>query len=162
MAKIIVFSGHGSWDLGADQYVKVPGKCSIKFYTLNMKTLSDSLGGDIDRGMIAGLEADQEAGQFGIVPNMRLYPPDGLTIKRPSSANWHVIDLPDVVPADDKNLQVRIDNAYPGGGNLEVLFKVLDPAIRSADSVVFLWAACRAINLKSAGGANFGVNAMQR
>src|SRR5690606_17601378 len=75
MAKIIVFSGHGSWDLGADQYVKVPGKCSIKFYTLNMKTLSDSLGGDIDRGMIAGLEPDQEAGQFGIVPNMRLYPP---------------------------------------------------------------------------------------
>lgn len=162
MPKIIVFSGHGSWDLGADQYVKVPARCSIKFYTLNMKTLSDQLGGDIDRGLIAGLEPDQEASQFGIIPNMRLYPPDGLTIKRPNPANWHVLDLPAVVPADGKNLQVRISDQYPGGGNLEVLFKLLDPAIRSADSVVFLWAACRAINLKKAGGKDIGVNVMQR
>jgi hypothetical protein len=162
MPKIIVFSGHGSWELGTDQYVKLPAKCSIKFYTLNMKTLSDGLGGDLDRGMIAGLEPDQTAEQFGIIPNMRLFPPDGLNIKRPNAANWNILDLPGDVPVDGKNLQVRIGDQFPGGGNLEVLFQILEPAIRAADSVTFLWSACRAINLKNAGGSRIGVNQMQR
>ncbi len=162
MEKIIVFSGHGSWELGEDQYVKLPGKCSMKFYTMNMKTLSDKLGGNLDRGMIDGLEPDQQAEQFAIIPNMRLFPPEGLNIKRPNAANWNVIDLPDTVPADSKNLQVRISNEYSDGGNLEELFQILAPAIRSADSVVFLWAACRAINLRKAGGKKLGVNVLQR
>ena len=54
--KIIVLSGHGSWEVKQDEYVKLPAKCSIKFYTMNMRTLSDSLGGDIDRGVIKDLE----------------------------------------------------------------------------------------------------------
>lgn len=162
MAKIIVFSGHGAWPLGTDEFAQLPAKCSIKFYTMNMKTLSDGLGGDIDRGIVSGLTPDQEAGQYMNVPNMRLYPPHGLNIKAPDPSKWHVIKLPAPVPDDDLNIQVQIQDGYGGGGNLTTLFSLLDPAIRSADSVVFLWAACRAINLKDAGGKALGVNVMQR
>jgi len=162
MAKIIVFSGHGEWELGNDEYVQIPAKCSIKFYTMNMKTLSDGLGGDIDRGIIVGLEPDQEAGPFRTIPDMRLFPPTGLHIRTPNPATWHILELPGVVPVDNKNIQVRINNAYPGGGSLKIMFDLLAPAIRNADSVVFLWAACRAINLKDTGGKRLGVNAMQR
>ncbi len=162
MPKIIVFSGHGAWPLGTDEFVQLPANCSIKFYTMNMKTLSDGLGGDIDRGIVSGLTPDQEAGQFQNIPCMRLYPPHGLNIRAPNSATWHVIKLPAAVPVDDKNIQVQIQTGYGGGGNLTTLFKLLDPAIRQAESVIFLWAACRAINLKDTGGKAIGVNVMQR
>jgi hypothetical protein len=162
MAKIIVLSGHGSWELGKDQYVQMPDKCSIKFYTCNAKTLSDGLGGQIDRGIVAGLDPDQEAGPFKSVPDMRLFPPTGLHIKRPDLTRWHVLQLPAPVPFDGKNLQVQIDTRYPGGASLKTLFKLLEPAIQEADAVTFLWAACRAVNLKEVGGETLGVNAMQR
>lgn len=162
MPKIIVFSGHGSWELGKDQYVEVPAKCNIKFYTMNMRTLSDALGGDIDQGKIDGLEPDQVGEEYTHVPDMRLFPPTGLQIQPPDPARWHVLDLPTAVPKDNMNLQVRIDSRFKAGGPLSELFEALKPAIESADSVTFLWAACRAINLAEVGGEEFGVNAMQR
>lgn len=161
-AKIIVLSGHGSWEVKKDDYVKLPAKCSIKFYTMNMRTLSDSLGGDIDRGIIAGLEPDQKAGPFSSVPDMRLFPPTGLVIKAPNLATWQVVKIPGAVPAGNKNLQVQIDGAYPGGASLSVIFKHLQPAIQGASSVTFLWAACRASGLTDTGGKKFGINEMQR
>ncbi|HEY7494260.1 MAG TPA: hypothetical protein VIH59_24560 [Candidatus Tectomicrobia bacterium] len=162
MPKTIVFSGHGSWELGTDQFVEMPAKCSIKFYTMNMKTLSDGLGGNIDRGIVAGLEPDQEAGPHRSVPDMRLFPPTGLIIRAPNPATWHVVRLPAQVPVDNRHLQIQIDDAYPGGASLSVMLQILEPAIHIADSVTFLWAACRAINLKNAGGKSVGVNVLQR
>jgi hypothetical protein len=92
--KVIVFSGHGSWQLGKDTFVRMPPNCTMKFYTMNMKTLSDGLGGDLDRGIITGLEPDQETGPHVQAPDMRLYPPHGLNIRQPDLARWHVIELP--------------------------------------------------------------------
>jgi hypothetical protein len=161
-SKIIVFSGHGSWEVKKDSYVQLPAKCSIKFYTMNMKTLSDGLGGDIDRGIIAGLRPDQEAGPHRNIPDMRLYPPHGLHIRQPNPATWQVVTLPAPVPSGNKNLQVQINDQYGGGASLSVMFQLLMPAIRSASSVTFLWAACRAIGLKDTGGEKIGVNVMQR
>jgi hypothetical protein len=162
MAKIIVFSGHGEWMLGNDAFVPLPAKCSMKFYTLNMKTLSDAFGGDLDRGMIAGVNVDQEANQFMHVPDMKLFPPfdPPLLIRAPDPTNWHVVKLPAPVPADNKNLQVQIKRGYEA--TLSELFPYLHSAIEMADEVVFIWAACRAINLKPVGGENLGVNVMQR
>jgi hypothetical protein len=161
MARIIVFSGHGQWALGKDGFFTLPIGCTMKFYTCNMKTLSDGLGGDIDRGIIAGLEPDQEATELQRVPDMRLFPPEGLTIKQPG-AGWHVVKLPAAIPNDQKNLQIQIDDAYPGGGSLSEMFEFLKTAIKLSGGADFLWAACRAINLRKAGGAKFGVNVMQR
>ncbi|HOY49863.1 MAG TPA: hypothetical protein PL185_08935 [Flavobacteriales bacterium] len=160
MSKVIVLSGHGSWEM-KDGYVTLPAKCSIKFYTCNMKTLSDGLGGDIDRGIVSGLDPDQEAGPFSTVPNMRLYPPAGLLIRTPDARTWNVVDLPGPVPHDNKNLQVRIANQYGGGGDLKTLLDMLRPAI-TGQEVTILWAACRAIGLKNAGGKSIGINTMQR
>jgi hypothetical protein len=164
LPKIIVFSGHGKWALGKDQFVQLPAKCSMKFYTMNAKLLSDGLGGGIDRGRVIGLEPDQEGGPFSTIPNMRLYPPTGLNIRRPDPSSWRVLELPCAIPADDKNIQIQIQihRKYGRGGDLETLFKLLQPAIRSADSVIFLWAACREIGLKAAGGEALGVNVVQR
>ncbi|MFO1499290.1 MAG: hypothetical protein U1G07_12990 [Verrucomicrobiota bacterium] len=33
--KVIVFSGHGSWDPAKDGYVALAANCTMKFYTLN-------------------------------------------------------------------------------------------------------------------------------
>jgi len=161
-SKIIVFSGHGSWEVSKDSYVKLPAKCNIKFYTMNMRTLSDGLGGDIDRGIVTGLEPDQEGRPFSSIPDMRLYPPKGLNIRTPNAATWQVVNLPDAVPNANKNLQIQIKNQYEGGASLSVMFDLLKPAINSASSVTFLWAACRAIGLADTGGEKLGVNAMQR
>lgn len=160
MSKVIVLSGHGSWEM-KDGYTSLPGKCSIKFYTANMKTLSDGLGGDIDRGIVSGLVPDQEGGPYASVPNMRLYPPDGLYIRVPNSANWDVIELPAAVAKKDKNLQVKIRAGHPDGIDLKSILVQLSPAM-SGEEVVILWAACRAIGLKRAGGSSIGVNQMQR
>lgn len=188
--KIIVFSGHGAWALGNDGFVEVPVKCSIRFYTLNMKMMSDAFGGELDQGKITGVEPDQEGGPFMSVPNMRLYPPTDLYLQTPDPDNWHVLNFGDPldqsVPVDNKNIQVRIwtsggsagsaasagvrgsgSGPYAKGVTLKTLFKFLDPAIRTADRVVFIWAACRKVNLKDAGGRdlggeNAGVNTVQR
>lgn len=162
MEKIIVFSGHGDWKLGDDGFAKLPAKCSMKFFTMNARTLSDGLGGNIDRGIIEGLEPDQEAGAFKSVPDMRLYPPTGLNIRDPNPANWHILELPGPVPVNNKNIQVKINDAYQGGADLNLMFELLAPAIQQADSVMFLWAACRALGLKPAGGEKLGINTMQR
>lgn len=162
-SKIIVFSGHGSWEVKQDDYVKLPARCSIKFYTMNMRTLSDGLGGDIDRGIIDGLEPDQQAGPFSRIPDMRLFPPTGLTIRAPDPATWQVIKIPDnPVQAGNKNLQIQIANGFAGGGSLSQIFTYLQPAIRSASSVIFLWAACRASGLRPTGGRSFGIDNLQR
>lgn len=159
MSKIIVLSGHGSWEM-KDGYTTLPARCSIKFYTCNMKTLSDGLGGDIDRGMVKGLEPDQVAGPFSSVPNMRLYPPTGLNIRVPAGNNWNFVELPNTVPNNSKNLQIKIANAYPGGGDLKTILKCLQQSILGQE-VTILWAACRAIGLRST-GKDIGVNTMQR
>ncbi len=163
-SKIIVFSGHGSWEVKEDSYVKLPAKCSIKFYTMNMKSLSDSLGGDIDRGVITGLQPDQEAGPFGSIPDMRLYPPDGLNIRNPNPATWQVVKLPSTAGlTGSKNLQIQIDDQYTDGASLSVMLDYLKPAINSSSSVMFLWAACRAIGLRDRGGEQLmGINKVQR
>jgi hypothetical protein len=161
MSKIIVLSGHGAWDL-RDGYTKLPARCAIRFYTLNMKTLSDALGGDIDRGIVSGLEPDQVGAPFATIPNMRLYPPHGLNIRVPDLRTWNVIKLPQACPADSKNLQVRISDRYPAGYSLEEILDMIEAALIGQD-VTILWAACRAIGLKkSAFGKSIGVNKMQR
>ena len=160
MGKIIVLSGHGSWEM-KDGYTTLPAKCWIKFFTCNMKTLSDGLGGDIDRGLIKGLKPDQEAGPFSSVPNMRLYPPHGLLIRTPGN-NWDVIELgKNAAPVSNKNLQVKIANSRKGGMNLETILKELNTAMLGGECTI-LWAACRAIGLRRSGGDAFGVNALQR
>jgi len=160
MSKIIVLSGHGSWEM-KDGYTTLPAKCSIKFYTCNMKTLSDGLGGDIDRGLVSGLVPDQESGPFSTVPNMRLYPPHGLNIRTPGNS-WNVAELGiGVVPSGNRNLQVKIAAAYPGGADLKTILQHLNVAIMGNECTI-LWAACRAIGLRSAGGKSIGINAMQR
>ena len=160
MAKIIVLSGHGSWEM-KDGYTPLPAKCNIKFYTCNMKTLSDGLGGDIDRGLVSGLVPDQESGPFSTVPNMRLYPPNGLNIQRPGN-NWNIVELgKESVPTGNKNLQIKIAGAYPGGADLKTILRLLNGALMGSDCTI-LWAACRAIGLKSAGGKGIGINTLQR
>jgi len=122
MPKIIALSGHGEWMLGKEGYVSLPANTSMKFYTMNMRTLSDAFGGDLDRGIIKGVEPDQEAGPFKTVPNMRLFPPTGLNIRTPTNmGKWHIIKLPQRVPSDNKNLQIQIDPAYPGGADLKTI-----------------------------------------
>lgn len=163
MGKTIVFSGHGDWPLKDDEFVQLPRKCTMKFYTMNMKTLSDGLGGDIDRGLVSGLEPSQVAAPFTNIPNMRLYPPHGLTIKSPDSVNWRILTLPTAIPVDNKNLQIKIANRYGGGANLSTLFELLEDVIHETkEDITFLWAACRAINLQDTGGEKIGVNAMER
>jgi hypothetical protein len=163
MPKIIALSGHGEWMLGKEGFVTLPANTSIKFYTMNMRTLSDALGGDLDRGIVQGMSPDQEAGPFKSVPNMRLFPPTGLTIKTPSNpGKWHIVKLPQRVPVDNKNLQIQIDSAYPGGADLKTILSFLEPALRASTDNVLLWAACRAINLTAKGGKAIGVNTMQR
>ena len=167
MAKTIVLSGHGAWDImgshhgnnAIDAWTTLPAKCSIKFYTLNMKTLSDALGGDIDRGIVGNLEPDQVGGAWSTVPNMILYAPTGLHIRRPDMAKWDVIDLPCAVPNNNKNLQVRMANGYRG--DLKTILEILRPAMIGHE-VTILWAACRAITLHDEGGKFIGMNAMQR
>ncbi len=164
MPKKIVFSGHGSWELGGDEFVQLPGNAQMKFYTLNAKTLSDALGGLIDTGNVVGINPDQEAGPHQSVPDLRLFPPVNppLNLQQPPATSWSVAMLPGPVPVDDKNIQVRIRNDHGDGMSLKQLFQELNPAITTADSVLFLWAACRAVNLADAGGEALGVNAMQR
>ncbi|WP_378183813.1 putative adhesin [Aquimarina sp. SS2-1] len=161
MSKVIVLSGHGSWEMG-DGYVTLPARYSIKFYTDNMKLLSDTLGGNIDRGNVAGLIPDQEASPYSTIPNMRLYPPDGLMIQAPDQNTWNVVDIPTgIIPRDDKNLQIHVADYYNDGMNLKELFDVLDQALFGQE-VTILWAACRDIGLIDAGGESFGVNVLQR
>ena len=162
MTKIIVFSGHGEWVLGNKSFVALPARCSMKFYTLNMKTLSDAFGGDLDRGIIKGVSVDQEAGPFKQVPDMTLFAPfdPPLNIRTPDLRHWHVVKLPAPIPTDDNNLQIQLKRKYEA--SLSQLFSYLRPAIDTADSVLFIWAACRAINLRPVGGESIGVNAMQR
>ena len=94
---------------------------------------------------------------------MRLFPPTGLNIRTPANqANWHVVKLPAPVPADNKNLQIQIDPAYAGGADLKTILSFLDPALRASSDSLLIWAACRAINLNTAGGEALGVNVMQR
>ena len=163
-SKTIVFSGHGSWESRKDGYVNLPAKCYMEFYTLNMKTLSDGLGGDIDRGLVSGLTPDQKNGPFNSIPNNRLYPPTGLHIKAPDPTTWDVVKLPNPIPINNKNLQIQIDAQYADGADLATIFTYLEPAIRNSSEVTFLWAACRAIGLKSRPGniKVLGVNEMQR
>jgi len=163
-SKTIVLSGHGSWDSRQDGYVNLPAKCYMEFYTMNMKTLSDSLGGDIDRGLVSGVIPDQKNGPFNRIPNNRLYPPTGLNIKNPDPMLWDVVRLPAPVPINNKNLQIQIQDEYRDGADLETIFSFLEPVIRNAREVTLLWAACRAINLKSRPGnvKVLGVNQMQR
>lgn len=163
MPKIIVLSGHGGWMLGEEGFASLPAGTSMKFYTLNMRTLSDAFGGDLDRGMLQGVTPDQEAAPFMNVPNMRLFPPSGLNIRAPSDpSRWHVVKLPRRVPVDGRNLQIQIDPAYPGGADLKTIFHFLDRALRASPDTVIIWAACRAINLKASGGKALGVNTLQR
>lgn len=163
MPKIIALSGHGEWMLGKEGYVSLPAGTSMKFYTMNMRTLSDAFGGDLDRGIINGVTCDQEAGPFMNVPNMRLFPPTGLHIKKPAnSAAWHIVKLPQRVPVDNKNLQIQIDPAYPGGADLKTILTYLDPALRASNDTILVWAACRAINLSASGGKAVGINTLQR
>ncbi len=163
-SKTIVFSGHGSWESRTDGYVNLPAKCYMEFYTMNMKTLSDSLGGDIDRGLVTGLVPDQKNGPFNRIPNNRLYPPSGLHIQTPDPVTWSVVKLPGPIPLNSKNIQIQIRDEYRGGADLAVLFKALEPVIRNSSEVTFLWAACRAIGLtrNSKNAEVFGVNKMQR
>ncbi|UTM59062.1 hypothetical protein L4174_020330 [Photobacterium sp. CCB-ST2H9] len=162
MSKIIVFSGHGMWPLGSDAFVQVPAGCHFKFYTLNAKLMSDAFGGELDQGRIKGLEPEQEAKQYTHIPNMRLYPPEGLNIRAPNSTTWHQIKYNDPVPADDLNIQVTVDSVYSDGVNLTTLFEYLSPAIHQAKEVIFIWAACREVNLSDSGGKEIGVNITQK
>lgn len=163
-SKTIVFSGHGSWESRKDGYVNLPAKCHMEFYTMNMKTLSDSLGGDIDQGQVSGLVPDQKNGPFNRIPNNRLYPPSGLNIRTPNPTTWDVVRLPDPIPINNKNLQIQIHNQYGDGADLATIFTYLEPVIRNASNVTFLWAACRAIGLDTYSDniKVLGVNAMQR
>jgi hypothetical protein len=160
MAKIIVFSGHGSWDPGKDGYTSLPKNCKIEFYTQNMKTLSDNLGGSLDRGVTTGLIPDQTGSAYSSVPNMRLYPPTGLNIMQPPLSTWTILELPGYAPGNDKNLQVRISYTKPNGMSLSEIFASLSAALNT--EVLMIWSACRAIDLKDAGGSKAGVNKMQR
>ncbi|MFO8173206.1 MAG: hypothetical protein R6T96_02915 [Longimicrobiales bacterium] len=163
MPKIIVLSGHGMWMLGKEDFVTLPASTSIKFYTMNMRLLSDGFGGDLDRGIITNVEPDQEAGPFSSVPNMRLFPPTGLHIRAPANmANWHVVKLPQRVPADHRNLQIQVDPAYPGGADLKTILAFLDPALRPSTDSLLIWAACREVKLKDVGGKAVGINTLQR
>ena len=163
-SKTIVFSGHGSWESRTDGFVNLPAKCYIEFYTMNMKTLSDSLGGDIDQGLVSGLMPDQKNEPFNRIPNNRLYPPKGLNIRTPNPAAWDVVKLPDPIPNSNKNLQIQIRDQYEAGADLSTIFSYLEPTIRNSSRVTFLWAACRAIGLKTNTDniKVLGVNDMQR
>jgi hypothetical protein len=169
-SKVIVFSGHGSWDVRDPRvkaYYPMPNNSTIKFYTMNLRTLSDSFGGDLDRGIIAGVRPDQEVGPSHQAPNMKLYPPTGLHIRSPNRQTWQVIKLrPGIkVPRNNMNLQIRIDASVgeQTGYTLDhMIDNFLRPAIQGVDSVTFLWAACRAIELQEVTGKGVGVNTMQR
>jgi hypothetical protein len=63
---------------------------------------------------------------------------------------------------DNKNLQIQIDPAYPGGADLKTILTYLDPALRASNDTILVWAACRAINLSAAGGKAVGINTLQR
>ena len=167
MARVIVMSGHGAWQVGSDDYTVVPGKTTVRFYTVNMKTLSDALGGDLDRGIVNGMEPDQEGGAHTTVPNMRLFPPinPSLNIRTPPGS-WRVLKLKDdkTLPPETANLQVQIDNSLANGLDLAtILGESLSSSLYAVSENVIIWAACRAINLKeSSRGQALKINAMQR
>jgi hypothetical protein len=167
MPKNIVFSGHGGWEPAKDGFAAVPKNCQMNFYTDNLKSLSDALGGQLDVANIT-IDESQTQREFSSVPDYRLYPPTGLNIKTPDlTRDWHVIHVPFTqntsCPADARNIQVIARGGAKKGLPLSLLFNILRPAVdSSSDGVLFIWACCRALQFQDAGGEALGVNVVQR
>lgn len=158
----IVFSGHGSWVAGSDGFTQMPGNCSCLYFTENARTLSDRLGGELDIGNIGSKRPDQQVAPWGSGPDMRLYPPTGLTIMTPTAPNWHQIALPGGrVPANADGIQVTISTVQTNGAKLSELLSLLDSAIRGASKVTLIWSACRALEMNQ-NGVDIGLNTLQR
>lgn len=129
----VVFCGHGGFDTSTDPpWVSVPSGTTLYFYSDNMKALLDFNGQSVET-MSAALDSATpsqvvEGGQS--CPNYTLYPPDGLDI----------LDSPDDVE------QVIVS----GETTLGELLGQYGGEIH--------WAACRVVELDSAGGRYLGVN----
>ncbi len=178
MSKIIVISGHGIWDpgskfgplnklLGKKPFTSLPGKCSMHFYTGNFTLLKDSSGQQLDQGNFNGVEPQQTAGPYKSVPNMILTWPRGLSIVSPAKG-WVKVEYAigaegkekSQIPTDSRNVLFTIKKPTGGIGGLvenpegrlyiDDLLKVLDPAIRSSQSTLLVWSACRQVGLTSA------------
>lgn len=147
--RTIVFSGHGSW-IPENGYVQMTRNCRIEFYTENARTLSDALGGDLDRGITTGVMPDQRRPGYSSVTNNTLYRPTGLNIRTPDPTTWVVYrHLLDPVPMGGENIQVQIPMSRSAGFTIKQILDRLDPAIRRDDEVRLIWAGCRAVEVTS-------------
>lgn len=155
--KLIIFSGHGSWDPKIKEpYVQVPKKSQFCFFTENMKTISDSFGGRVEKwGALLGIlpEPDQIIGEFKNMPNMMLHPPFNPTLN---------IQKMTAEECKTHNAMQIILRKNAASVSLKDLFKIMNELKIPTEDVDMYWAACRAIDLKPVGGEKFGVNDMQR
>jgi hypothetical protein len=134
----VVLSGHGEFKTATNPpSVRVPDGAAIYFYTENMKLLRDTYGGEIESMSALFQQASPSqviyAGQP--CPNYTLSPPDGLDVQ----------DSPDDVDHYTVSADTTLGELIAGG--------VINGEV--------YWAACRAIDLKAAGGELLGVNAGQ-
>jgi len=136
----IFFFGHGGWDPRGQKtgFTMVPAGTRFSFYTGVNTLMTLKFGYDLIEGS-AGAAADQEYEQFQSCPNMTLYP----------------------APEFHSDIQA----AMAGSGarvivvNGEMKLSKLFLEYSGHDIV---WIACRALELKNAGGSGFGINRVGR
>jgi len=134
----IFLCGHGGWN-PADGHTQVPANSSITFYTQNAKLLK---GGD-DYKVIQGTfwgQPDSVVGAFHTCPNMRLYPDD-----------------PTVISYSESVKQKGTRLLWSTDSNGELLSKIF----KDNPGNDFIWACCRHVNLRNAGGEALGVNLVE-
>ena len=134
----VVFSGHGGFETSTNPpMITVPERTENHFYTENLKALLDSIGGDIESMSTAfdTAQPSQSVYAGSSVPNYTLYDPEDLNIQ-------------DSPPG--------VDQFVVSGGSM-TLGQLFDAGIRGECH----WAACRVVDLDSAGGELLGVNAAQ-
>ena len=160
--KIIVLTGHGAWNTkttNKQTYTKLPGKCSMHFYTNNFTLMQGSFGDELDIGKYGQYTPSQTVDPFMSAPNMVLTWPRRLTIPAAPMGWASVIYEKGVtIPVDSRNIQFQLKKPSAPLGDmlvdplghmyLEDIFKVLEPAIKQASSVLIVWSACRQVMLK--------------
>jgi len=134
----IFLCGHGGWTPN-DGYTTVPKGSSITFYTQHAKLLK---GGD-DYKLIAGTftsPPDSVLGPYRSCPNMRLYPDD-----------------PDVITMSESMRRPGTELFWSNDPNGMLLSTIFNNKPGNA----FIWACCRHVALREAGGEKVGFNLVE-
>lgn len=79
---IFVFCGHGKHD-NKDGTTRVPEGSTFKTYLANHLSMANVVGQVVESGEKTKLKPAQTYKAGDVIPNYRLYPPDGLAIAKP-------------------------------------------------------------------------------